>query len=238
MYFLLFSILFLDRYISSQILLRLKNVSLPYLLSFYVTWSVGCCCFFSRCWFFILYHVIPGCLFICENDDRVDDWMELMWGSCELLQALGMSRLASLQAGLEGNWLPVRLRSSTYRIRRALPCTKSNHNAHSSYAICFIYLEEVLVYFLIWDETRLPRLRVRVGQMALPVLLKPSNCPLLSFPLMFHSGIPFLLSPHWEPLLCLSGEWALPYLEALKPTWMSLDDFHSLSLCGYEFVSL
>lgn len=59
------------------------------------------------------------------------------------------------------------------------------NNVNSSWAIGLMYLEERLLYVLLSEETRLPMLRVRVGQMAchsflnLPVVL-PSPTPYIS----------------------------------------------------------
>lgn len=151
----------------------------------------------------ILYLVICGCLFIHKNEDYC-------WGSygvdvrflCTSADS-GNEKLASLQDDVKGNWWPVRLRSSKCRIRRALACIKRIQWCKLFQGNLFNLFG--LLYFLLWEETRLPRLRVRLGQMALPFMLKASNSP-PTFP----TSLQYLPSPHGEPLLDPSGRQAPP----------------------------
>ena len=174
---------------------------------------IGRCFFFPWRWF-LPRLVILSRLFVVKNEDHVDDFVARTWAPCAPWQALGWSRLASLQGGLEGNWLPVRLRACKYKVRRALFCTKSPQECRPFLGdwLCLFGRETSLLFPLGGNEASWAQ--GEGGRRTWQSCLTLPAVPI--FPSRLLSSILYAPSPSWEPVVHLSWGWALPYLEAFS----------------------
>lgn len=169
---------------------------------------IGRCFFFPWRWF-LPRLVILSRLFVVKNEDHVDDFVARTWAPCAPWQALGWSRLASLQGGLEGNWLPVRLRSCKCKIRRASFCTKSPQECRPFLGdwLCLFGRETSLLFPLGGNEASWAQ--GEGGRRTWQSCLTLPAVPI--FPSRLLSSILYAPSPSWEPVVHLSWSLLFPF---------------------------